>query len=174
MEVDLTCFKNGHIIGEAACTPIKCDMPTLHNANFHSRGGLRTLNFRSYAHTAQCHTGYATSNHGQSSFDSSCDASGVVGVGGCVRGTCAVPETSNVVSPVDSFLNNGGSLTASCKAGYWFIWMFVLSIGKAEKRGTKEERFAELFRSFLSLLFIRVSRSLLLYSFMLCLKCKGS
>merc|ERR1719383_572108 len=59
----------------------------------------------------------------------------------------------------------------------WFIQMFLLSIDKAEKKDTKEERFTELFRSFLSLLFIMVSRSLfeahkLLYSFMLCLKCQ--
>jgi len=59
----------------------------------------------------------------------------------------------------------------------WFIIMFVQSIEQAEKKESKDERFQELFRSFLSLLFIMVCRSLfevhkLLYSFMLCLKCQ--
>ena len=85
-----------------------------------------------------------------------------------MRGTCAVPETSNVVSPVDPFIYYGGSLTVSCK-----------SIDRAEKRETEAERFAELFRSFLSLLRILVFSSFfqayqLLYSFMLCLKCRDT
>merc|ERR1719487_2709788 len=42
----------------------------------------------------------------------------------------------------------------------WFIKMFNLSIDRAEEKESKEERFAELFRSFVSLLFIMVSRSL--------------
>eukprot|EP00747_Dinoflagellata_sp_TGD_P142224 gnl/TRDRNA2_/TRDRNA2_176217_c4_seq1.p1 gnl/TRDRNA2_/TRDRNA2_176217_c4~~gnl/TRDRNA2_/TRDRNA2_176217_c4_seq1.p1 ORF type:complete len:1013 (+),score=257.37 gnl/TRDRNA2_/TRDRNA2_176217_c4_seq1:215-3040(+) len=59
----------------------------------------------------------------------------------------------------------------------WFVDMFIMSIDQAEKKDSKDERFAELFRSFLSLLFIMVSRSLfeahkLLYSFMLTLKCQ--
>ena len=120
-----------------------------------------------------------TSTPRQSSFDCSCEPSSVVRVRECVRGSCAVPETSNVVSPFDTFLYYGGSLTNSCKAGYWFIQMFVLSIDKAKRKETKEERFAELFRTFLSLLFIMISRSLFeaykpLYSVMLCLKCQDT
>eukprot|EP00928_Gymnodinium_smaydae_P036017 TRINITY_DN25241_c1_g2_i2.p1 TRINITY_DN25241_c1_g2~~TRINITY_DN25241_c1_g2_i2.p1 ORF type:complete len:3507 (-),score=695.75 TRINITY_DN25241_c1_g2_i2:57-10475(-) len=59
----------------------------------------------------------------------------------------------------------------------WFMDMFVLSIDLAEAKESKDERFAELFRSFLFLLFIMVCRGLfekdkLLYSLMLCLKCQ--
>jgi dynein heavy chain len=59
----------------------------------------------------------------------------------------------------------------------WFIKMFNLAIDRAEDKESREERFAELFRSFIQLLFIMVSRSLfekdkLLYSIMLCLKCQ--
>jgi dynein heavy chain len=59
----------------------------------------------------------------------------------------------------------------------WFIKMFNLSIDKAEEKEGREERFAELFRSFIQTLFIMVSRSLfekdkLLYSVMLTLKCQ--
>jgi len=59
----------------------------------------------------------------------------------------------------------------------WFIKMFNLGIDLAEEKESKEERFVELFRSFIQLLFIMVSRSLfekdkLLYSVMLTLKCQ--
>merc|ERR1719271_86981 len=59
----------------------------------------------------------------------------------------------------------------------WFIKMFNVAIDRAEDKESKEERFAELFRSFISLLFVMVSRSLfekdkMLYSIMLCLKCQ--
>jgi dynein heavy chain len=59
----------------------------------------------------------------------------------------------------------------------WFIKMFNLAIDRAEDKESKDERFAELFRSFIQLLFIMVSRSLfekdkMLYSIMLCLKCQ--
>merc|ERR1719181_283375 len=47
----------------------------------------------------------------------------------------------------------------------------------AEEKDSKEERFAELFRSFIQLLFIMVNRSLFekdksIYAIMLCLKCQ--
>jgi len=59
----------------------------------------------------------------------------------------------------------------------WFIAMFNLSIQKAEAKESKDERFAELFRSFIQLLFIMVCRGLfekdkLLYAVMLCFKCQ--
>jgi dynein heavy chain len=58
----------------------------------------------------------------------------------------------------------------------WFIKMFCKSISDAEAKESKEDRLAELFNSFLGLLYNMVCRSLfaadkLLYSFMLCLKC---
>eukprot|EP00927_Polykrikos_kofoidii_P031997 TRINITY_DN2738_c0_g1_i1.p1 TRINITY_DN2738_c0_g1~~TRINITY_DN2738_c0_g1_i1.p1 ORF type:complete len:3358 (+),score=626.85 TRINITY_DN2738_c0_g1_i1:1049-10075(+) len=59
----------------------------------------------------------------------------------------------------------------------WFMIMFVQSIKQAEAKESKDERFAELFNSFLRLLFIMVSRGLfekdkLMYSWMLCMKCQ--
>jgi len=59
----------------------------------------------------------------------------------------------------------------------WFILMFNKSITLAEAKDSKDERFQELFRSFIALLFIMVCRGLfekdkLLYSFMLCIKCQ--
>jgi dynein heavy chain len=59
----------------------------------------------------------------------------------------------------------------------WFIKMFNLAIDRAEEKDNNDERFAELFRSFIQLLFVMVSRSLfekdkLLYSIMLCMKCQ--
>eukprot|EP00931_Biecheleriopsis_adriatica_P052316 TRINITY_DN3041_c0_g1_i3.p1 TRINITY_DN3041_c0_g1~~TRINITY_DN3041_c0_g1_i3.p1 ORF type:complete len:5045 (+),score=1273.98 TRINITY_DN3041_c0_g1_i3:2025-15137(+) len=59
----------------------------------------------------------------------------------------------------------------------WFILMFNQSIKEAEPKESKDERFAELFRSFIQLLFIMVCRGLfekdkLLYAVMLCLKCQ--
>jgi dynein heavy chain len=59
----------------------------------------------------------------------------------------------------------------------WFNMMFVKSIEEAEQKDNKEERFTELFRSFISLLFVMVSRGLfekdkLLYALMLTLKCQ--
>jgi dynein heavy chain len=55
--------------------------------------------------------------------------------------------------------------------------MFKLSIDRAEEKDSRAERFEELFRSFIQLLFVMVSRSLfekdkLLYSIMLGLKCQ--
>merc|ERR1719382_834215 len=59
----------------------------------------------------------------------------------------------------------------------WFILMFNKSIKLAEPKDSKEERFTELFNSFLKLLYVMVCRGLfekdkLLYSLMLCLKCQ--
>eukprot|EP00913_Durusdinium_trenchii_P022198 g20858.t1 len=59
----------------------------------------------------------------------------------------------------------------------WFIAMFNQSIRQAEPKESKEERFQELFNSFIQLLFIMVCRGLfekdkLLYSVMLTLKCQ--
>merc|ERR1719271_1440957 len=42
----------------------------------------------------------------------------------------------------------------------WFIKMFIQSIAMAEAKDNKEDRFAELFRSFIQLLFLMVCRSL--------------
>ena len=42
--------ENGHFSGQAACTPIECDMQTLNNVYLHSQGGL-TLNSGSYLPT---------------------------------------------------------------------------------------------------------------------------
>ncbi|CAL1134249.1 unnamed protein product [Cladocopium goreaui] len=59
----------------------------------------------------------------------------------------------------------------------WFIAMFNQSIRMAEPKESKEERFVELFNSFIQLLFVMVCRGLfekdkLLYSVMLTLKCQ--
>jgi len=59
----------------------------------------------------------------------------------------------------------------------WFIIMFNKSIDMAEAKDSKDERFAELFRSFISLLFVMVCRGLfekdkLLYAVMLTFKCQ--
>eukprot|EP00442_Polarella_glacialis_P024664 CAMPEP_0115137118 /NCGR_PEP_ID=MMETSP0227-20121206/56805_1 /TAXON_ID=89957 /ORGANISM="Polarella glacialis, Strain CCMP 1383" /LENGTH=5027 /DNA_ID=CAMNT_0002544335 /DNA_START=143 /DNA_END=15226 /DNA_ORIENTATION=+ len=59
----------------------------------------------------------------------------------------------------------------------WFIIMFNQSINEAEAKDSKDERFTELFRSFIQLLFIMVCRGLfekdkLLYAVMLCFKCQ--
>eukprot|EP00930_Biecheleria_cincta_P008307 TRINITY_DN10972_c0_g1_i1.p1 TRINITY_DN10972_c0_g1~~TRINITY_DN10972_c0_g1_i1.p1 ORF type:complete len:3080 (-),score=708.03 TRINITY_DN10972_c0_g1_i1:231-8642(-) len=59
----------------------------------------------------------------------------------------------------------------------WFIIMFNQSIKMAEDKESKDERFAELFSSFIKRLFLMVCRGLfekdkLLYATMLCLKCQ--
>merc|ERR1719160_1097940 len=59
----------------------------------------------------------------------------------------------------------------------WFLATFVLAIDRAEAKDNKDDRFAELFRSFIELLYVMVCRSLfekdkLLFSFMLTMKCQ--
>uniref|UniRef100_A0A7S1FI45 EGF-like domain-containing protein n=1 Tax=Noctiluca scintillans TaxID=2966 RepID=A0A7S1FI45_NOCSC len=118
-EVDfsLACAANGHFIGQAACTPVICSVPNLHNAYVSDSSGSGSISYGT-THLAYCNTGYVTSK-GLKSFVFECGAAGsVVGVEECEIVTCAVPAMTNVKAISVETFEYASPLTVFCKDGF--------------------------------------------------------